>query len=197
MHKVLWPEYKYKPRRPAEEREVQTTVHPETPPPLRRKKRSEERDRGRPRKSFSHSRSQSDDLPVRYPLYNPTLTPTPIPIPTQIPIPTPLLTPTPNANSVLPTLATLPSSPDKGYLPDFLGSPFGSPPSSYPGSQSEFLNSPQDFNIGIPALEYLPPDFNFDNVPDLFADIEALFNKPPPNHNQASCFFNASQDFFK
>ncbi|EOQ98813.1 Mating-type M-specific polypeptide Mc [Wallemia ichthyophaga EXF-994] len=205
MHRTLWPDYKYQPRKAGRPRQLRhplkrhklakpqkDAINSAAPPPPPRKKRSESRCRGRPRNEAMHSRAQSDVLTVKKPLYNPNVVynppVTPIP-PTML---THLLTTTPIANDTLPILDSLPSSP-LPYQPGFWESPLGSPPSIYPSSQSEYLNSPRDLNIAISALEYSPTDVNVNDASDLFADIEALFNKQQTNHDQASCFFNVSQ----
>ncbi|TIA78616.1 hypothetical protein E3P98_03744 [Wallemia ichthyophaga] len=205
MHRTLWPHYKYQPRKTGPPRQLRNplkshkpakpqknAIDSAAPPHPPRKKRSESRCRGRPRNEAVHSRAQSDDLTVKKPLYNPNVVYNPTLAQTPPTMLTHLHTTTPIVDDILPILDSFSSSP-LIYQPGFWESPLGSPPSSYPSSQSEYLNRPPDFNKDTPALEYLPTDMNVNDASDLFADIEALFNKQQTNHDQASCFFNVSQ----
>ena len=182
MHSTLWPEYKFKPRRPTMREMRRGSGKGDSPTP--RTKKSEERSRGRPRKS--HSRSQSDDLTIRYPLNGAVAG-------QLFPMAIPMQATPPLLFNALPMLPASPVNNGLQYPPDFLTSPA----SSYPGSQPGLYNSPQHCNTDIPMLEHLPTDFNFDGMSDLFADIESLLNQPQDGHSQASSFFNVSQDLFK
>lgn len=177
MHKILWPDYKFSPRKNYPTKQVGTCKKKQT----RKENKPHGKLRGRPRKATSQNTNSVNES-----------MPTSIVLPK---LPNEELVTYNDANylniSYIPDITIPQTTLNPVYYPDMTSIDSLEKTFSVFDSQYDQLSSPTPaYNVNLPTLPHLQPQFSY-ALDNFFADIEEIFNKAAPYD-----FLNSSQDLF-